>query len=435
MTATVIPPASNRRGLILTAAVLLIALILGWLGWRIYEARRAAGQIFGSGSIEATQVDVSPKVAGRIVRMTVEEGDRVTAGQVLAELEPQEATAQVAQAQAQVAQAQAKRVEAQQAVAAQEQVTAAQVAQAQAQVTSAATGVPQSEAQLAIQERTSREAVRNAEAQLSAARAQAASARSALVKAQGDLSRTRALFAQGAVAAQDVDAAQAAYDAAVAQDRSAQDVVTQALAALGTAQANLMQIEVRQQAVIAARAGVSQAQAGLRNAQSGYTVIAQRRQDLAAAQAALAQAQASLTYQQVIAAHNIITSPLNAIVQTKYVQQGEVVAAGTPLYTVIDLQDIWLRTYIPEEQIGRVKIGQAARVSVDSFPGRVFQGRVIEVSSRGEFTPGNVQTRGDRVKLVFSVKIQLGNSDDSLKPGVPADAEILVGTQGDHTPR
>ncbi|HYM90524.1 MAG TPA: efflux RND transporter periplasmic adaptor subunit, partial [bacterium] len=192
---------------------------------------------------------------------------------------------------------------------------------------------------------------------------------------------------------------------------------------------------VRRQAVIAARAGVSQAQAGLRNAQSGYTVIAQRRQDLAAAQAALAQAQANLKYQQVIAAHNVITAPLGAVVQTKYVQQGEVVAAGTPLYTLIDLQDIWLRVYIPEDQIGRVKVGEAALVTIDSFPGRIFQGRVIEISSHGEFTPGNVQTRGDRVKLVFSVKIQLNNSDNSLKPGIPADAEIIVGGQEDRIPR
>jgi HlyD family secretion protein len=435
MTAAVPPKAANRRGLILIAAAVLIVLILAWGAWRVYEARLAAGQIFGSGSIEATQVNIGPKVAGRIIRLTVNEGDRVTAGRVVAELEPQESTAQVAQALAQVTQAQAKLTEARQAVAAQEQVTSAQVAQAHAQVTSAATGVPQSEAQLTIQERTVQEAVRNAQAQLSAAEAQAASALSALVKAREDLSRTRALFAQGAVSAQDVDAAQTAYDASVAQDRSARDAITQAQASLATAEANLLQIEVRRQAVIAARAAVTQAQAGLLNAQSGYTVVQQRREDLAAAEAALAQAQANLEYQQVIAAHNVITSPLSAIVQTKYVQQGEVVAAGTPLYTVIDLQDIWLRTFIPEEQISRVKVGQAARVTVDSFPGRVFQGRVIEVSSRGEFTPGNVQTRGDRVKLVFSVKIQLDNSDNSLKPGVPADAEILVGTQGDHTSR
>jgi len=85
---------------------------------------------------------------------------------------------------------------------------------------------------------------------------------------------------------------------------------------------------------------------------------------------------------------------------------------------------------VPQDQIGRVKLGRAANVTVDSFPGRVFPGRVTAISSRGEFTPGNVQTRGDRVTLVFGVKIQLPNADRSLKPGLPADAEILVGGGG-----
>jgi HlyD family secretion protein len=137
----------------------------------------------------------------------------------------------------------------------------------------------------------------------------------------------------------------------------------------------------------------------------------------------------------VIAAHNTILSPRNAVVQVRNVEQGEVVAPGTALYTLVDPQDIWLRAYIPQDQIGHVRVGQTAHVSVDSFPGRVFEGRVAAISSKGEFTPGNVQTRGDRVKLVFSVKIQLDNRDGSLKPGMPADAEILVGGQEDQTAR
>jgi len=431
--------AGQRPGLgpgVLMIGILLLALaLLAWGGWRLYEQRASAGRLFGSGSIEATRVDVSSKVAGRIIKLSVDEGDRVKAGQVLIELEPQEASAQVAQAQAAVVQAEAKVAQAQHAVTAQQQVTSAQVAQAQAQVASAATGVPQMETALAMQERTAQEAVSAAQAQLNSAQAQVGSARSALVKARADLGRQKALFAQGAVAADQVDAAQAAYDAAVAQDRAATEAVAQAGANLASARANLMQVEIKRKDVEAARANVAQARAGLRNAQSGYTVIAQRQQDLAAAKAALSQARANLQYLQVIAGHNTIVSPRNAVVQVKNVEQGEVVAAGTALYTLVDPQDIWLRAYIPQDQIGRVRVGQIAHVSVDSFPGRVFEGHVIAISSKGEFTPGNVQTRGDRVRLVFSVKIRLDNRDGSLKPGMPADAEILVGGQEDQTPR
>jgi len=421
------PGPARRRGALGGALIVALLGLLAWAGWRLYEQHASAGRLFASGSIQATEVDISPKVPGRIVRLTANEGDSVRDGQVLAELEPEEASAQVAQAQAGVRQAEAEVAQARQAVATQQLVTDAQVAQAQAQVAAATTAVPQSETALAIQERTSQDVVTAAAAQLRSAQAQTAAARSALVTARNALARQHALFVEGAVAAEQVDTAQAAYDAAVAQVRSAAAAETQAQAALTSARANLRQVEIQREAVAATRANLAQTQAGLRNAQSGYTVLTQRQQQLAAAQGALAQAQANLRYLQIIAGHNVITAPRAAVVQAKNVEEGEVVAAGAVLYTLIDLGDIWLRAYVSEDQIARVKIGQIAHVSIDSFPGRIFEGRVTEISNRGEFTPGNVQTRGDRVKLVFAVKIQLANTDSTLKPGVPADAEILVG--------
>ena len=429
------PRARQKRALQAGALVLVILALGAWAGWRLYERRASVGRLFGSGSIEATQVDVSPKVPGRVLRLTVNEGDRVQAGQVVAELEPQEASAQVAQAAAGAGAAEARVVQAQQAVVTQQQVTEAQVTQARAQVAQAAAAVPQAETELAIQERTVQAVVTAAEAQLSSAEGQVGAAQSALVKARADLGRQKGLFAQGAVAADQVEGAQAAYDAAVAQDRSARDAVTQAQAALASARANLRQVEIQRKAVEVARATLAQAQAGLRNAESGYTVVAQRQQDLAAARAMLAQAQANLRYVEVISGHNTITAPRDGVIQTKNVEVGEVVAAGAALYTLIDPQDIWLRAYIPEDQIDRVRVGQVAHVTIDTFRGRVFEGRVTEISSKGEFTPGNVQTREDRVTLVFSVKIQLTNTENSLKPGMPADAEIVVGNQDDQTPR
>jgi HlyD family secretion protein len=232
-----------------------------------------------------------------------------------------------------------------------------------------------------------------------------------------------------------VDAAQTAYDAAVAQERSAQDAVTQARAGVATARANEMQVAIKRQDVQVSRHEVAQARAALKNAQSGFAVIAQRQQDLAAAQASLAQARANLRYLELIAAHNTITAPVDGVVLTRNVETGEVVAAGAAIYTLINPQDIWLRVFIPEDQMGRVRLGQPARVTVDSFAGRAFAGRVDEISSRAEFTPGNVQTKEDRVKLVFGVKIRLENRDGSLKPGMPADAEIVLGQPEDQAGR
>jgi len=200
----------------------------------------------------------------------------------------------------------------------------------------------------------------------------------------------------------------------------------QARANLASARANLMQTEIQRKAVEAARANAAQAHAGLRNAQSGYTVIAQRQQDLAAARAALTQAQANLRYLQLIAGHDTVLAPRGGMIQSKNVEVGEVVSAGAALYTLLDPQDTWVRIFVREDRVGWVKIGQAARVTVDTLPGRVFAGRVTVINTQPEFTTVNVQTKEDRVKLVFGVKIRLDNRDRLLEAGMPAHADIVV---------
>jgi HlyD family secretion protein len=112
---------------------------------------------------------------------------------------------------------------------------------------------------------------------------------------------------------------------------------------------------------------------------------------------------------------------------TKRAEQGEIINPGFPIVVLIDPDDLWLRVYIPESEIGLVKLGQPASIAVDSFPKRTFEGKVIEISSKAEFTPRTVQTKKERVNLVFGVKISLDNRERLLKPGMPADAEIIVG--------
>ncbi|HYM69708.1 MAG TPA: HlyD family efflux transporter periplasmic adaptor subunit [bacterium] len=396
------------------------------MSWWLYGQSAAPVRIVGSTSIEATTVDVTTRAPGTVLRLMAREGQQVRAGSVLAELEPQEAGAQVAQARAAVAQAAAQVVQAQQAVVAQQQATDAEVGQATAQVTAAGAGIPQSEAALAIQDRTSREAVTAAEARLSAAQAKVGSTRSGLATAERDLARQKALFAQGAIAADQVDATQAAYDAAVAQDRGAGEAVAQARADLAAARANLMQVQIQRRAVEAAQANVARAQAALGNAESGYTVVAQQRQLLAAAEAALAQARANLAYVGLVAGHNTIVAPRDGVIQTKNVEEGEVVPAGAALYTLINPTDLWGRVYVREDQIGLVKIGQPTRTTIDTLPGDVFTGRVTQVNDGPEFTTVNVQTKEDRVKLVFGVKVRIADPGHRLQPGMPAHIEILT---------
>lgn len=420
---------ARRRPRAILIAVLAAAVlaVIAWEVWQAYLRRATADRLTGSGSIEATQVDVAPKISGRVVQLAVNEGDTVRAGQVLVRLDDRDLRAQVDQARAAVVSGRAKVAQAEAAIQTQQQTTDTQVAQARAALAAAEARVPQAQTTVTLQGQTVEQSVAQARAQVSAAQAQAAGARSNLAKAQADYARAKMLFAQGAVAAQEVDAARAAYDAAVAADRSARDAVTQAQAALASAQANRLQVPIRQEDVRANQAAVSQAQAAVANAAAGYTVVAQRRQDLAAAQAQLVQAEAALRSAEIQLGYATITAPIDGIVLTKNVEGGEVVAAGAAVYTLVNPGDMWLRVFIPEDQIGRVRLGQPAQITVDTFAGRTFPAHVSEIRSQAEFTPGNVQTKEDRVKLVFGVKLQLDNRYGELKPGMPADATISVG--------
>jgi len=138
-------------------------------------------------------------------------------------------------------------------------------------------------------------------------------------------------------------------------------------------------------------------------------------------------AKAALGAAQVRLRDGTILAPLAGIVLTKRAEQGEIINPGFPIVVLIDPDDLWLRVYIPESEIGLVKIGQKGTITVDSFPNRRFEGKVIEISSKAEFTPRTVQTKKERVNLVFGVKISLDNRERLLKPGMPADAEIIVG--------
>ena len=422
-----------RPALIAALALVLVAAI-AWEVWQAYLRRATADQLTGSGSIEATQVDVAPKMSGRVVRLAVNEGDTVRAGQVLVRLDDRDLLAQVDQARAGVVSARARVTQAEAAIQTQQQITDTQVAQARAALAAAQARVPQAQTTVTLQRQTVEQSVAQAQAQVSAAQAQAASARSNLAKAQADYARAKTLFAQGAVAAQEVDAARAAYDAAVAADRSARDAVTQAQAALASARANRLQVPIRQEDVRANQAAVNQAEAAVANATAGYTVVTQRRQDLAAAQAQLVQAEAALQSAEIQLGYATITAPIDGVVLTKNVEEGEVVAAGAAVYTLVNPGDMWLRVFIPEDQIGRVRPGQPAQITVDTFAGRRFPAHVSEIRSQAEFTPGNVQTKEDRVKLVFGVKLQLDNRYGELKPGMPADATIFVGQTARTTP-
>lgn len=219
--------------------------------------------------------------------------------------------------------------------------------------------------------------------EIAQARAALAQAKAELTRAEADWRRQQPLLAQGAVAARDAEALRAAFD--IAKGRT--DEAGHHLARL----------------------------------ENGF-----RREEVERARAQLQRATAALALARTRLGYAELSAPMSGVVLTENVEPGEFVAAGTPVVTLGALDPVWLRAYISETDLGRVKLGQPARVTTDTYPGKSYRGSVAFIAADAEFTPKNVQTEQERVKLVYRIKITLPNPDQELKPGMPADAEIDV---------
>ena len=151
-----------------------------------------------------------------------------------------------------------------------------------------------------------------------------------------------------------------------------------------------------------------------------------RREQIEQSRARVRQAKEALELARTRLSYAKIASPLSGVVLSKNVEPGDYVAPGTPVVTVGSLKDPWLRAYIEETDLGRVKVGQAVEVTADTYPGKKYAGRISFIAPQAEFTPKSVQTRKERVKLVYRIKVDVANPDTELKPGMPADGAIRI---------
>jgi HlyD family secretion protein len=152
-----------------------------------------------------------------------------------------------------------------------------------------------------------------------------------------------------------------------------------------------------------------------------------RKEEKAIARANLNQANANLGLSQVNLGYTLLRAPSAGVVTVRQAELGEVVSPGSPVVTLADLDHIWLRAYIAETDLGRVRWGQEATITTDTYPGKQYHGRISFISSSAEFTPKSVQTDKERVTLVYRIKIDIDNFSHELKPGMPADARIDLG--------
>jgi HlyD family secretion protein len=168
-------------------------------------------------------------------------------------------------------------------------------------------------------------------------------------------------------------------------------------------------------------AALKSAQERLDQAQEGS-----RKEDIAIARANLEQANANLGLSRINVGYTTLRSPSTGIITVRQAELGEVMAPGSPVVSLADLDHIWLRTYIAETDLGRIHWGQDATVTTDTYPGKQYHGRISFIAPNAEFTPKSVQTYKERVTLVYRIKIDVENPNHELKPGMPADAHIYL---------
>jgi HlyD family secretion protein len=379
----------NKKKLIILFSILIIAVML------IYEYIHGRSgkepnilRVFGN--IEIIDTEISFKIAGRVEERLVSEGERVQAGQIVARLDHTELVHQVALRKAEVEVARAALAELEAGPRPEEIAQAeATVRKAQAQLDELLAGSrPQD---IAVAEA----AVQRAKVEVN--------------RLKADYERRYKLYQEGILSTNEYEAAQTAYKVAIAQLKEAEERL------------KLLKEGPRKEQIEQARAALMQAKETLILVKKGprKETIDQARARLDQANQALAMAETQLGYATLV-------SPISGVVLSKNVEPGEYVAPGTPVVTIGNLDNVWLRAYINETDLGRVKVGQRVRVTTDTYPGKVYEGYISFIASQAEFTPKNVQTEKERVKLVYRIKIDIPNPNMELKPGMPADADILI---------
>ncbi len=175
-----------------------------------------------------------------------------------------------------------------------------------------------------------------------------------------------------------------------------------------------------------AATNLKRAQATFERAKQNYDQILEgvRKEQIAINRASVHTARQALDLSRIRLGYTTLLAPATGVVLVRQAELGEVMAPGTPVVTIADLDHLWMRGYISETDLGKVRQGQSATVKTDTYPGKVYKGRVSFISSQAEFTPKSVETHKERVTLVYRIKIDLDNPNHELKPGMPADAVI-----------
>jgi HlyD family secretion protein len=357
---------------------ILVVLALGGLAVYSTGLLHRDNGLRGSGTVEAHNIRVGSKIGGRIEKVLVREGDPVKAGQILITFDDQELTAALEEARAN-------------ALKAQRGFRPEEIAEARASA---------DQAKAEYEQRLN--GYRKED--IAAAEADVARANADEIRTHLDFQRYDALAQKDLVSKQQRDTAEANWKMAVAVQANLQHKLDE------------LQRGYRPEEIASAEARYLQTKATLEKYEKGNRV-----EDIE-------NANATLAYQQALYRERQVIAPSDASIEVLDVRPGDLIAPNTPIATLLESDEIYVRIYIPETQVGRVHLGQKAQIRVDSFPDQVFNGAVEQINQQAEFLPRNVQTIEERIHQVFGVKIRIDDPSHSVRAGMAADVALARGS-------
>jgi HlyD family secretion protein len=373
----------------------------GYWYWNKQQEEANANRILVSGNLELTQVDLSFKTAGRIVELNVREGDWVKKGQVIARIDATQLDQQRARDAAAVTNAQSQYQQLETSIEYQKATIDSDIAAKKADLAQ-------------MQARLDELLAGSRPQDIAQAQAALTDAKAAQDLAKAEAERAKTLFSREDISKSQFDQAQTKVESTTAQVRAAEERLA------------LVKEGPRKEEIAAARAVVARAQAAVATAEANRIELKRKEQELTGRQAEIARNRAQVGMTEAQIADTTIVSPIDGVIMVKAAELGEVVAAGTTIVSLGDLDHPWMRAYINETDLGRIHLGGTVSLSTDTFPDKTYEGRISYISSEAEFTPKQIQTKEERVKLVYRIKIEVNNKDHELKNNMPMDGAIIL---------
>jgi HlyD family secretion protein len=382
--------------------IVLIVVLAAGSAYFYFSRRTAhnnANRIMLSGNIEMNEVNIAFKTSGKLIERAVDEGVEVKKGQLIARLECDQLLAQRQREVAGLESATAALAQAGTSLAWQRENQAADMQQRKADLEAY-------EARLQELKNGSRPQ------EIEEAGAAVESAQAEYDRSKRDWDRAQTLYKNDDISTAQFDQYRSRWESGTAMLKQSKE--RQALVLAGP----------RKEQIEAAAAQVQRAQAAIRVAEANTLETKRREQELTVRRAEIARAKANIALIDTQIADATAASPVDGVVLVKSADVGEVLAAGTPVVTIGDIDHPWLRAYINEPDLDKVKLGMKVKVTTDSKQGKVYDGRLAFISSEAEFTPKQIQTQEERVKLVYRIKIDVENPEHEFKSNMPADAFI-----------